>query len=67
MPVIRWLSTASATSSRCCPPGLVRGKLSVIGNGVVVDPHHFVAEVEKLRAQGIAVTPTCCASPKTPR
>ena len=39
------------------PSGLVRGKLSVIGNGVVVDPHHFVAEVEKLRAQGIAVTP----------
>ena len=39
------------------PPGLVRGKLSVIGNGVVVDPHHFVAEVEKLRAQGVAVTP----------
>jgi adenylosuccinate synthase len=39
------------------PSGLVRGKLSVIGNGVVVDPHHFVAEVEKLRAQGVAVTP----------
>ncbi|PZM14050.1 adenylosuccinate synthase [Rhizobium tubonense] len=39
------------------PSGLVRGKLSVIGNGVVVDPHHFVAEVEKLRSQGIAVTP----------
>src|SRR6478735_7869340 len=39
------------------PSGLVRGKLSVIGNGVVVDPHHFVAEVEKLRAQGVNVTP----------
>src|SRR6478609_1754862 len=39
------------------PSGLVRGKLSLIGNGVVVDPHHFVAEVEKLRAQGVAVTP----------
>lgn len=39
------------------PSGLVRGKLSVIGNGVVVDPHHFVAEVEKLRGQGVAVTP----------
>ena len=39
------------------PSGLVRGKLSVIGNGVVVDPHHFVTEVEKLRAQGVAVTP----------
>ncbi|WP_377290755.1 adenylosuccinate synthase [Rhizobium sp. SG2393] len=39
------------------PSGLVRGKLSVIGNGVVVDPHHFVGEVEKLRAQGVDVTP----------
>ncbi|MDB5541536.1 MAG: Adenylosuccinate synthetase, partial [Devosia sp.] len=39
------------------PSGVVRGKLSVIGNGVVVDPHHFVAEVEKIGAQGIEVTP----------
>ena len=39
------------------PSGVVRGKFSVIGNGVVVDPHHFVAEVEKLAGQGIKVTP----------
>ena len=39
------------------PSGVVRGKLSVIGNGVVVDPHHFVAEMEKLGAQGVHVTP----------
>ncbi|SOC37021.1 adenylosuccinate synthetase [Rhizobium subbaraonis] len=39
------------------PSGLVRGKLSVIGNGVVVDPHHFVAELEKLRGQGVNITP----------
>ncbi|MDX3976676.1 adenylosuccinate synthase [Shinella sp.] len=39
------------------PSGLVRGKLSVIGNGVVVDPHHFVAEIEKLRGQGVNITP----------
>ena len=39
------------------PSGLVRGKLSVIGNGVVVDPHHFVEEVGKLRAQGVTITP----------
>jgi adenylosuccinate synthase len=39
------------------PSGLVQGKLSVIGNGVVVDPHHFVAEMEKLRGQGITITP----------
>lgn len=39
------------------PSGLVRGKLSVIGNGVVVDPHHFVQELKKLRDQGITITP----------
>ncbi|MBD8893739.1 adenylosuccinate synthase [Roseibium litorale] len=39
------------------PSGVVRGKLSVIGNGVVLDPHAFVAEVERLAAQGITVTP----------
>jgi adenylosuccinate synthase len=39
------------------PSGLVRGKFSVIGNGVVVDPHHFVSEVDKIAGQGISVTP----------
>lgn len=39
------------------PSGLVRGKFSVIGNGVVVDPHHFVSEVAKIEAQGVPVTP----------
>ena len=40
------------------PSGVVREKkLSVIGNGVVFDPHAFVAEVEKLKGQGVAVTP----------
>ena len=39
------------------PSGLVQGKFSVIGNGVVVDPHHFVAELAKLRAQGVDITP----------
>ena len=39
------------------PSGLVQGKFSVIGNGVVVDPHHFVQEMAKLRAQGVAITP----------
>ena len=39
------------------PSGLVRGKSSVIGNGVVVDPHHFVTEVKKLRDQGVEITP----------
>ncbi len=40
------------------PSGVVRpGKLAVIGNGVVVDPWAFIAEVEKIRAQGVNVTP----------
>ncbi len=39
------------------PSGLVRGKLSVIGNGVVLDPLHFAAEVKKLRRQGVTITP----------
>jgi adenylosuccinate synthase len=40
------------------PSGVVRpGKLSVIGNGVVVDPWAFVDEIAKLKGQGVAVTP----------
>ena len=40
------------------PSGIVReGKLSVIGNGVVVDPWALIAEIEKLRGQGVTITP----------
>ena len=40
------------------PSGIVRGgKLSIIGNGVVVDPWHLVAEIEKLRGQGVKISP----------
>jgi len=39
------------------PSGIVRGALSVIGNGVVFDPWHFREEVAKLRGQGIEITP----------
>ncbi|MBP7670033.1 adenylosuccinate synthase [Ferrovibrio sp.] len=40
------------------PSGIVRpGKLSVIGSGVVVDPWALLAEIEKLRGQGVAVSP----------
>ena len=39
------------------PSGVVRpGKLSVIGNGVVVDPWALCAEIEKLQAQGVVIT-----------
>ena len=39
------------------PSGIVRpGKLSVIGNGVVLDPYALASEVEKLMAQGVSIT-----------
>ena len=39
------------------PSGLVQGKTSVIGNGVVLDPRHFVEEVKKLQGQGVDISP----------
>ena len=40
------------------PSGIVRGgKLSVIGNGVVLDPWHLISEIAKLRDQGVEITP----------
>ncbi len=38
------------------PSGIVRGTLSVIGNGVVLDPWALKAEVGRLAEQGVAVT-----------
>ncbi|TCP41788.1 adenylosuccinate synthase [Rhodovulum marinum] len=40
------------------PSGVVRGgKLSVIGNGVVLDPWHLLKEIETVRGQGVEITP----------
>ncbi|HEY7764953.1 MAG TPA: adenylosuccinate synthetase, partial [Aestuariivirgaceae bacterium] len=40
------------------PSGVVRpGKIAIISNGVVVNPWAFLDEIERLRAQGVAVTP----------
>ena len=40
------------------PSGVVReGKLSVIGNGVVIDPRALLEEIERLAGQGVKVTP----------
>ncbi|MCA8928215.1 MAG: adenylosuccinate synthase [Alphaproteobacteria bacterium] len=39
------------------PSGLARGKLSVIGNGVVVDPWALLDEIERVRGQGLTITP----------
>ena len=38
------------------PSGIVRGgKLSIIGNGVVIDPHALVSEIDRITAQGVVV------------
>jgi adenylosuccinate synthase len=40
------------------PSGVVRpGKLSIIGNGVVVDPWALLDEIDAIRAKGVDVTP----------
>ena len=39
------------------PSGIVRGTLSIIGNGVVFDPWHFRDEVARISAMGVAITP----------
>ena len=40
------------------PSGVVRGgKLSVIGNGVVLDPWHLIKEINGIRSQGVEITP----------
>src|ERR1044071_9222072 len=40
------------------PSGIVRkGKFSIIGNGVVVDPWALMKEIEDVRAQGVEISP----------
>ncbi len=39
------------------PSGVVRGKLGVIGNGVVLDPEALLSEIERVTAQGLKVSP----------
>jgi adenylosuccinate synthase len=40
------------------PSGIVRpGKLSLIGNGVVLDPWALLAEIERIQAEGVEVSP----------
>ena len=40
------------------PSGIVRsGKVSVIGNGVVVDPFALVEEIDRLKGQGVEISP----------
>lgn len=39
------------------PSGVVRGKPSIIGNGVVIDPWALLEEIDRLRAQGVRIDP----------
>jgi adenylosuccinate synthase len=39
------------------PSGIVTGTLSIIGNGVVLDPWALKAEIEKLEGQGVTINP----------
>ncbi|MCA3709769.1 MAG: adenylosuccinate synthase [Phenylobacterium sp.] len=39
------------------PSGVVQGKLSIIGNGVVVDPWSLMDEIGRARAQGLEIAP----------
>ena len=40
------------------PSGVVRpGKLSIVGNGVVVDPWALIAEIDVMRAKGLTISP----------
>ena len=39
------------------PSGVVRGRPSLIGNGVVIDPWALIEEIERLRGQGVEITP----------
>jgi adenylosuccinate synthase len=40
------------------PSGVVRpGKLSIIGNGVVVDPWALIAEIDMMRKKGLTISP----------
>ena len=39
------------------PSGIVTGTASVIGNGVVLDPWALKAEIERIRGQGVEVSP----------
>src|SRR5215831_6489691 len=59
--IVDWLSAQAdgvTYKLSLLPSGVVRpGKLSVIGNGVVLDPHALVEEIARLAAQGVVIGP----------
>ena len=53
MPGTRSSSATRPSSCTCCPPASCAGKLSVIGNGVVVDPWQLLDEVAGMNREGV--------------
>jgi adenylosuccinate synthase len=42
------------------PSGVVRkGKVSIVGNGVVLDPWALLKEIDAIREKGVAIDPSC--------
>ena len=39
------------------PSGVVRGRPSLIGNGVVVDPWALLQEIDQIKSQGVDISP----------
>ena len=39
------------------PSGIIRKKVSIIGNGVVIDPWALINEIQKIEKQGLIITP----------
>ena len=39
------------------PSGIIRKKVSIIGNGVVIDPWALINEIQKIEKQGLKITP----------
>jgi len=39
------------------PSGIIRKKISIIGNGVVIDPLALIKEIKKVEKQGLKITP----------
>ena len=38
------------------PSGIIRKKISIIGNGVVIDPWALINEINKIESQGLKIT-----------
>ena len=44
---------------RQIPTGIISGKVSVIGNGCVVDPEVLIGEIDEIENRGYSTEPLC--------